>query len=392
MTASIPSTQRKSQDRGREKGALRFWKRAVNKFYRMAGWRALAVRSKMKSLIRPEKRVLAICDFEAQPFSLGNMLEFNVGMQILCETHRVSKADLCIVCDPQRLNTDYWRANNITPYNYHHFLNALLPVAFVNPMLGSLLLFEERDQFDRYISDTMTRYHVWPSLNACRTEFLAPRIRRMILDFYKSTGYVPRLSCRKLVTDWARWFLHERAWPEIPIAVSLRNNPVNAPHRNSQIDCWLEFFQYCRNRFSVKFIVVCAASEIDKRLRDLPNVVLAKDFHTSIEQDMALIQMSAGFFAGPSGPYVMAMFNDKPYAVVNWEWMPDPSVGLVSESDGSLKWVFASAHQRGIAKPDTTPVLIEEFSRLYAAIQTEEWKQATSVANPLPSERMIQLR
>ncbi len=377
-----------------EKGMLGFIRMGTGKGYmyftRPASWRDLALRKKLRPVAPDEKRILAIWDFRTQPYAIGDMLWFHEGTQILCLTRKVGKVDICMLCEPGKAESADRSIKEITPYNYHYYLSSLLPVAFANPMLGSLLLFDTRGHLEEFVAKSIAHYHVWPRYRVFETqEFLVPRIDRMVLEFYRKFGYVPYLSCRPATVDWARWFIGDKVLPSIPIVVALRNNPIHHPHRNSNIDAWIEFFNYCQAQFPVKFVVICAIDEIDTRLRSLPNVVLVKDFQTTIEQDLALIQASAAFMGGPSGPLVMAVFNDKPYVIVNFE--KDASAGLVNRPNIS-KYIFAQEHQRLVTKPDTTSVLIEEFSRLFSGIDVSRWKRMKKVTNPLTPERMMRLR
>ena len=46
-------------------------------------------------------------------------------------------------------------------------------------------------------------------------------------------------------------------------------------------------------------------------------MIVAKDHHTVVAEDLALISTSAIHMGASSGPASMAWFNDKPYLVVN---------------------------------------------------------------------------
>lgn len=377
-----------------EKGMVGFIRMGAGKGYRYftrpASWADLALRKKLRPVAPYEKRILAVWDFRTQPYAIGNMLWFHVATQILCLTHKVGKVDICVLCEPDKAKSADPSIKEINPHNYDYYLTSLLPVVFVNSMLGSLLLFDVRGHLEEFVAKNIAHYHVWPSFRVYGTEeFLGRRIERMVLEFYRKFRSVPYLSCRPVTVDWARWFIGDKVLPAVPIVVALRNNPIHKPHRNSNIDAWIEFFDYCQAQFPVKFVVVCAVDEIDTRLHSLPNVVVAKDFHTTVEQDLALIQASAAFMGGPSGPLVMAVFNKKPYVIVNFQKNED--VSLVDRPNIS-KYIFAQEHQRLVVRPDTASVLIEEFSRLFSKIDVSRWKGAKKVTNPLAPERMMRLR
>jgi hypothetical protein len=150
--------------------------------------------------------------------------------------------------------------------------------------------------------------------------------------------------------------------------------------RNSNIESWIEFFNYCREKFPVKFIVICAINEVDPRLRSLPNVVITKDYGTTAEQDLALIDSSAMYLATNSGMCLMAIFNKVPYSVVNWPL--DDLLNLtrptVVPNDTGFRYTWATPHQRLTSEPDTLPLLIREFEYLYGNLRLGDGREITN--------------
>ena len=138
------------------------------------------------------------------------------------------------------------------------------------------------------------------------------------------------------------------------------------------MESWLEFFDHCRDRYPVKFVVVCSLSEVDDRLRQYQNVLIAKDFHTSIEQELALIHEAAIHMGSSSGMATMAEFNAKPYLIVNTDMDPDRYKGTIREGS-FLRFFFASSFQRFSVGQETAEILIKEFARMWATVDVDGW-------------------
>ncbi len=140
-----------------------------------------------------------------------------------------------------------------------------------------------------------------------------------------------------------------------------------------ELECWLDFFRYCERRYAVKFVVVGALSEVDDRLRDCRNVLIAKEHGTTVEQDLALIQTAAMHMGASSGPACMALFNTKPYLIVNTNAHLGGHDDLVA-TEGAWRFTFATEYQRFCEPPTTVQLLISEFARIWEGVDLTPWK------------------
>ena len=319
---------------------------------------------------QPEKRILAIWDFHTSPYSVGDVLVFNEMTMVLRLIHKVDKVDICLVwdrSDPEPALTNSALPNNHT--NYYN-LSTILPVASVNPYLGSVHIFDSRDRLKAFLIDNAGKYHIWPHF----TEYLSKDFTYrsnfdFIHNFYKANGFIPYLSCEELLIKWAYRFIRDNVQPCFPVVVHMRNHPTVTPSRNAKLDYWLEFFNYCNGRFNVKFILIGTREEIDDRFRGLTNVIISKDFATTAVQDLALIQTSLLFLGVSSGPNIMAIFSDLPYVVFNYKLLSENSL-----RPGS-KPLFATPLQTIMWEPENTEILIKEFSELYSKINLTDWEE-----------------
>ena len=105
----------------------------------------------------------------------------------------------------------------------------------------------------------------------------------------------------------------------------------------------------------------------------LVSEVVAKEFGTTIVEDLALVQSCAFYMGMSSGPAAMANFCDKPMVIFNSNLDQVDRVGLERHEWG-LRHVFATKHHRILCEPETTESLIEEFEALLSAVGIDEWK------------------
>ncbi len=342
---------------------------------------------------RLNRRLLMIYDLSSQPFSIGDVLIFQEASLVLRATHDLDKVDFAIVLDPKCPHSRDPSFSSITEDNYTYHLAGILPAAQVNQYLGSLFLFDSHRRLHRFIADNGDLYHVWPK--ACEfasREYMFYNVYTSLLrTHYNKHGSLPCLSCRPPLIRWARAFSREHVYPDVLVTVNLRNNARFQFERNCNIDAWLEFFEHCMGRYSARFIVICADSEVDHRLRGRPNVLVAKDFRTNIEQDLALIHIAVAHLGSDSGPAAMALFSTKPFLIVNstLSWLPVP--GKIR--DGAFfRHFFSNSFQRFAVGRETAELLIAEFARIWEAVNVNAWQESVGTNSSLPDSSLSWLR
>jgi hypothetical protein len=344
-----------------------------------------------------ERRLLAIYDTSYQPFSVGDILIVQEASLVLRERYDLSVVDFALVCDPQNPSSSDLAFASITKKNAMYHLASILPIAQVNQYLGSLFVFNSRTNLQRFIADNADLYHVWPSgWKYATQEYLYYTVfNHLLYNHHKEHGAIPHLSCRPFLVDWAQVFYRRYVYPHVPVTVNIRNNKAFHTHRNLRLECWLEFFHHCETRYPAKFVVICAWAEVDDRLRQCPNVIIAKDYHTGIDQDLALINAAAIHMGADSGPAVMAIFNSKPYLIVNTvvgpHYFSHPEM-IQQEGENFLRFWFAGALQRYALGIETTELLIKEFSRMWTAVDVQHWQSLANIEGDLKKEVATWLR
>lgn len=323
--------------------------------------------------------LLLIYDFASQPFSVGDILTLQEAALVQCSRHGLSSVDIALVYDPMNPVVSDPAFKSITRENFLAHLSVILPAAQVNPILRSLLLFGSHKHLEKFIADNAGRYVVWPSLGlyAAREYLFYHCIDSLFPDYFRKHGNLPRLSSRPAVAEWAISFLAKHAEEGlVPISIQLRNNPTT-PARNSNYPAWVNFFSKCAKDYPAKFFVICAPSEIEPGLRILPNVVIAKDFHTSLEQDLAIIEASDMHMGASSGPGTIALFNRKPYCMFGFDGSEDLVASLGQEGH-RIRYSFSAEYQYWIRETETYEILLAEFENL--------WKHLSSTASQTVQE------
>ena len=342
---------------------------STKKLMRRFAWIYPSFKFLIRSNSSPDKRILAIWDLQAVPYSIGDLINLNQAMLCLSDVENVEKIDICFVCDPKRPARYPDHAQVIDTNNYQHHLNALIPVVQVNQKFGSFFLIDSYTDLEHFIEDNFERYIIWPDGEKyCAKEGYCNNFD-YIMWFFKKYNYIPYLSCNEYSVQWACNFFKKYSHPSIPIIIHIRNNPSWSIDRNSRVEAWLELINYCNNRYPVKFFLIGLKNEIDERFRKFSNVFVIKDFHTTVEEDLALIQVSPLYLGIPSGMAQMAIFSDKPYLLVNFR----PS------NEKTISWgaqiPISHENQKVIWKPETGEMLIEEFIKLYDSIDLISWEK-----------------
>ena len=358
--------------------------RPIRRVVRFLTWIFPSLGRLLLTVPSSDRRLLLIYDTSSQPFNIGDILILQEGSLVLREKYRIDMVDFALVFDPKDPAPSDPAFSSITETNALYHLASILPVAQVNQHLGSLFLFNSHRSLQRFIADSADVYHVWPSAwKFGSREYLYYEVfNDLLYNHYKEHGSIPRLDCRQFLADWAHAFYKKHVSPQVPVTVNVRNNKAFHAHRNLRLECWLEFFRHCEARYPAKFIVLCARSEIDERLRQCPNVIIAKDHETSIEQDLALIHASAIHMGAGSGPASMAWFGDKPYLMVNTVYGPQyfahPEM-IRQEEENVQRFWFAGPLQRITGGPETTELLVREFTRMWAAVDLPRWQSSPNL-------------
>ena len=328
----------------------------------------------LKLILAPgfqRKRILGIWDYKALPWSVGDPLFFIEMLSILKIRHNAEEIDICIVYDRDNPSGNRGRKSkysNITSENAQDYVLEFLPLFSTSPYLGSIFQFNSRKEFYYFLRGNSERYDIFPPLGHHLSEtynYYGGTPHTIDIDkFFKDFGYIPHLRVGSRDKAWARYFylkhLKEKA---IPISLSLKQTS-HAPERNALPSVWLSFIDKCDKEFKeVVFIGVGLREEIFDGLRERRNIIIAKDFGSSITEDFALIRTSFIYMGTNSGINTIAQFSDLPYLIFQF---PQELLRYFEYRSDNQK-VFS-------AKTKVTPeLLFQEFKNLYLKLDRNKW-------------------
>ena len=315
------------------------------------------------------KKLLFIYDLTNQPFSVGDFLVANAASIAICEKNLLNEIDLLIFFDSNSLNNST-EFKYINSDNVYFNIASILPIAQVNQKLSSILIFNNKPQLNMYITDNKERYFIYPNLltYALGNYLYWDAMNKIFPEYYLFNKHAPLFKCREHLIVWTKIFFKKNIGENIAVTINLRNNKVHGQNRNSNIKEWNKFFEYCNNKFNVKFIIICSVTEIDNSWLKLNNVVVAKEHHTNIEHDLTLINFSSFHMGSPSGPFSMAWFGSKPYINFNIEIDRITEYSSIVKVGEYYKFSFASDNQLMNDKPEHFDIILSEFTRLYNSI------------------------
>lgn len=321
------------------------------------------------SLSGKEKRLLIVYDLSTQPFSIGDVLVVQEAALVLREQYEVQFVDFAFIFNFEKPAKQEPAFSSITENNVYYNLPPLLSAAQVNPYLGSLFVFNSHSQAYKYIVNNNDSYHVWPSAYkmATRDYCYFMIFNKLLYSYFEKNNAIPVLTSRIFMHNWAAIFISENVYPDIPVTINLRYNKLFSLHRNSKYESWLSFFDYCKNRFPVKFIIICSINEIDERFRHLSNVIIAKDYHTNTEQELSLIEIAEIHMGASSGMGTMALFGKKPFLFVNTDLDIEKYRGMIDEGD-FLRFYFSTHLQKFAKGEETSELLIDEFIKMWQTV------------------------
>ncbi len=332
------------------------------------------------------QRVLAVIDYSVQPYSIGDFLVYIIGSMVAAIQSGATKIDFCFISDPSRPPLDPIMSKLVTEDNHYFHLMTFLPVVQLNPMLGSVFVFDSIDSYNNFISKYQEEYHLWPSSEQLKAgKYMYYDILKMVADHFIKFSSIPKISFNNNLKLWANNFFKINTIGTIPVTVNIRNNQYFHAHRNSNVEAWKEFFMTCSKKYKAKFIITCAASEIDERLRSVDNVVFSKDFNTNLMQDLALINFSAFHIGSASGPAILPVFDSRPYYIFNCDALPHLNLyqgSLEHAEENDLRFSFARELQSIGVSEETSASILKEFEKIWSS---RDWTAHGAGERELPN-------
>lgn len=317
---------------------------------------------------RADRRLLAVWDFRQCPSNLGDILVLHQRMQLLRHETGLDQVDYAFVGERGRIlsHNEHYRAG-VNDESWQAPLPGLLRTVNLSAHAGSTFFFDGYDAFDDFVEANLDRYHIWPSGRLHDVPQSAfGRNFDAVQEFCVAHGWYPALEIRPQWLRYAARFFLDQVAPALPVVCHVRNNVLRPDNRNAPIEAWVEFFSRSADAHDAKFILIGAVGEIDDRFRDLPNVLIAKDFGTSLEEDLALAHCPYLFLGTSSGPACMAIFSDTPYVVFHFQ----PEWEMIARDHD---FAFATPHQRLTWERETADTIQDAFTDLWSRLDPVPW-------------------
>jgi len=346
-----------------------------------------------------KKRILGIWDFKSLPWSVGDPLVFIEKLSTLKIERNVEEIDICIIYDHDDPNGNrkpggiHKFESNLTPENAQDYMLEFLPLFSTCPYLGSIFQFNLRSEFYYFLKNNYQRYNIYPPLGKNLAETYnfrggEPHVSE-IQEFYNIHGFIPFLRIGNRDSSWARWFyLNKLPEKTVPVALSIKRTS-HATDRNTDPNAWLSFLDKCKIEFpEVTFVFIGLREEAFNDLRKRTNVIIAKDYGTSIIEDFALIRTSIMYMGAASGVNAIALFSDLPYLIFR-----SPNVRKYGLTSGK-GFSFSTEKQKtfGTEVLVTGDFLFDEFRKLYMNLDRNKWFNITiegsSEKNGLPAAKV----
>lgn len=314
--------------------------------------------------------ITVLWDFRSQPYSIGDVILLNQVANFISFIHNIPEIKFTLLADKSNPARQSFIDLGLNENNYLDHITKLLPVFLISEKVSSLHLENNgQDVLEAIYEDNFV---VWPPTPLFDSMIDLNVLSFKLLDLlYKKHNKIPEFKLRSSLSDWAIDFIKQHSNNLIPIAVQIRNTQNYNISRNSSINVWLELFRHCENKVPVTFFVICSASEVDDRLRTLDNVVVAKDYTTSVDQDLALVKESSAFMGVSSGPGTLAFFSYKPYSIVNLHIM-EGMMPLLNKHNWGYSFHYSQRNQRLIENVETFDLLLKEITILIESIEPQK--------------------
>jgi hypothetical protein len=313
-----------------------------------------------------QKRIMGVWDTRVSKPALGCLLIFIEELKIQQFIHKAEHIDVCFLVDAEQIasgNKVQFKRNGPLSILDKEWCEQSLPLKTLFD-IDNITFYYKCDSLaslQKFVSTSAYEYIVWPSKDGQVITDYDFDTTLGVQGFFKKYLFIPYLSCRSELTEWAMNFLQNYVSPRIPVVVHLKNNPGDRRCSNADFDAWIGFFEAC-SRYDVKFILI-GNEEIDKRLYIFPNILIARDLESSLSRDLALIQGAAVFMGMASGLSLMALFSDIPYILYK---NPDHHTDAMRRELGAEdQYPFATQMQKIFRVAETKENLLSNFDLLY---------------------------
>ena len=318
-------------------------------------------------------KLLFIYDFTTQPISLGDFILANATSIAYSNIKKLNYVDILLIFDSEG-------KDKLDDFKYlddkkiKDFVFSLFPIVRFNKKMSSIFIINNKISAESFISKAEKNYkEFYPSLFKYRggSYYYWDSLNKILPKHYRKFGSLI-IECTPWLSEWTENFFNNKAKNSRVVTVNFRVNNSFGINRNSNLNEWDTFFRYANDKYPhFKFVIISSQNEIQKSWLNLDNVIVAKMFNTTIEQDLALILNSEFHMGTASGPFTIALFGKNPYIMFNIEKQIIETYNTqILKEKNYFKYSFALEGQLMTDKKDTFNQILKEFERIVLAQQT----------------------
>ncbi len=256
----------------------------------------------------PQKKILGYWDFNQRVSKLGDFITFLEYLSILRYDFNLNtkskNIDICFIDDESHYNRKQLRFSQS-----YHFKKTLKSLVLLNKNIDSVFTFRSNAEFERFYLQNKKRYLRWPPT----VSGTLVMDYRAIEKFYEQRHFIPFLDIPSELIKEIYSFYEARVYPSLPVILNIRQNKNHDNSRNSNLLEIKRFLEHYEKNNDYKFVIICDKSEIPEEFRKLKNVIISKDYFSSIEHDLSLIKTSFLSIFPSSGMACFAMFSNVPF-------------------------------------------------------------------------------
>jgi len=330
-----------------------------------------------------EKKILGIWNIDVSPLTLGGLILFIEELQIQQIIHKIDSVELCI------LGKDIQTARS---YPVSHFGNipselagncdaniikqvSTIPIIRDFSNISRCYLVSSYKEFQRVFNKKHNSYILWPDIKAKKNDDYKYSNTQYTQQFFLDNGYIPYPKCKGDSLNWAKQFLNKNVLPAVMVVIHLKNNQNAKNCSNADFDAWYGFFKHYTEKTDTKFILI-GNEPIDSRILTLPNVIVTRNYESTLSRDLALISQAAIFMGMSSGPCNIAVLSEIPFIIYK---NPDHDVEEMKlELGKNIRFPFSTGSQKFLRIFETVENLIQEFDETYSGLIMKKGKPATA--------------
>ena len=323
------------------------------------------------------KSLIFSMDYNHQPLNIADFILHLLVCSVLCNKNNLECVDVNIISDPRFMHTDPQLRSLLSHSNKKRKIYDIIQMLQLLPKVRCINFHDVPvESIDTFICNTDQGQVYWPPLEKLRIHgYMFYDAVQFLSNYIIENKAYPYLEFSEYQTNYALQFYKNHAYPNVPVTVNLRGNKFFHGHRNALLNEWKHFFIRVANTYPVKFFIVGSFGEIDPEIAELDNVVYAKQYCTSIVDDMSLLSNSAFHLGNASGPSLLIYFSDKPYYIFNCDMKPHAHAyrGALLVNPDSLQYAFATPHQNFGIVPETADEIYHQFEKIWNSRDWMGW-------------------